>query len=410
MENILKKGLKENFVLKTNMTKKIVIDNNSDVYPVYRIKLEYLYYNDQNDRISTWISQYKIFNDIESIDIEKKEEYNAIIHECVTQSNEEALKKTQKNIELIGQQEPGVILQDGRVIDGNRRFTCLRNIEKETGQTQYFDAVILDHNIEHNKKQIKMLELMLQHGVDEKVDYNPIDRLVGIYKDIVETNLLTSKEYANSINDSEKEILKRIEESKLMVEFLEFINAPKQFHIARHFNMVDPLKELNKMLKQINDEDDREDLKYSVFSQFLIPPEGDSTRYMRKVKKIVSNQNMLKDYLEEQDELVDNVCKILEEIPDLKEENIAEIRSNNNEIKRKFYQSTEKYLNRVNSDETRNQPIKQVEKAYDNLELIDLNILKKLTDLQLEELDNNVKDLKEKIIDLESSLNDLLGE
>ena len=52
---------------------------------------------------------------------------------------------------------------------------------------------------------------------------------------------------------------------------------------------MDPLKELNTMLKRINDEDKKEDLKYSVFSQFLISPEGDATRYMRKIKKIASN-------------------------------------------------------------------------------------------------------------------------
>lgn len=403
MEKILEKGLRENFIFKTDMTKRLVIDNISDTYPVYKIKLDQLYYNDQNDRIATWVSQYKADNNIDCFDMENKEEYNAIIHDFVTESNREALRKTQNNIELIGQQEPGVVLQDGRVIDGNRRFTCLRNIENERGQTQYFEAVILDHNINNNEKQIKMLELMLQHGVDEKVDYNPIDRLVGVYNDIVATNLLTAKEYADSINVSEREILQEIEKAELMVEFLEFINAPKQFHLARHFNIVDPLKELNTMLKKINDEDTREDLKYSVFSQFLIPPEGDSTRYMRKVKKIASNDKFLEEYLDEQVDLVEKVCDILEEHPNVREKEIALIRSDES-LKRDFYQSTEKHLNRVNSDATRNLPIKQVEKAYDNLELIDSNILNKLTDLQLEELNSNIKDLKEKVLELEKTL------
>ena len=192
------------------------------------------------------------------------------------------------NINMVGQQEPGVVLSDGRIIDGNRRFTCLRNIEKETGKIQYFEAVILDHNIERNAKQIKMLELMLQHGVDEKVDYNPIDRLVGLYIDIVERKLLTLKEYADSINMTEKDLSIEVERAKLMIDFLEFINAPKQYHIARHFNINDPLKELNKMLKKINDEDKKEDLKNAVFAQFLVQPEGDATRYIRKIQKNIN--------------------------------------------------------------------------------------------------------------------------
>ena len=403
MKGILEKGLGEKFVIETDLTKKLVIDNVAKVYPVYKIRSDKLYYNDQNDRIATWVSQYKTENNVDEISMENLDEYNAIIHNFVTESNREALRKTQTNMELIGQNVPGVVLQDGRIIDGNRRFTCLRNIEEKTGQTQYFEAVILDHNIKNNKKQIKMLELMLQHGIDEKIDYNPIDRLVGVYNDVIETGLLTAKEYAMGIGVKESEVVQEIEKAKLMVEFLEFINAPKQFHLARHFNIVDPLKELNTMLKRINDEDKKEDLKYSVFSQFLISPEGDATRYMRKIKKIASNDRFLEGYLDEQVDLVEKVCDILEEHPEVKENEIAKIRSDE-DLKRNFYQSTEKYLNKVNSDATRNQPIKLVEKAFDNLELIDLNILNKLSVLQVEEFSNNVKDLKEKINNLEKAL------
>lgn len=403
MKGILEKGLREKFVIETDLTKKLVIDNVAKVYPVYKIRLDKLYYNDQNDRIATWVSQYKTENNVDEINMENLDEYNAIIHNFVTESNREALRKTQTNMELIGQNVPGVVLQDGRIIDGNRRFTCLRNIEEKTGQTQYFEAVILDHNIKNNKKQIKMLELMLQHGIDEKIDYNPIDRLVGVYNDVIETGLLTAKEYAMGIGVKESEVVQEIEKAKLMVEFLEFINAPKQFHLARHFNIVDPLKELNTMLKRINDEDKKEDLKYSVFSQFLISPEGDATRYMRKIKKIASNDRFLEGYLDEQVDLVEKVCDILETHPEVKENEIAKIRSDE-DLKRNFYQSTEKHLNKVNSDATRNQPIKLVEKAFDNLELIDLNILSKLSVLQLEEFSNNVKDLKEKINNLEKAI------
>ena len=403
MKGILEKGLGEKFVIETDLTKKLVIDNVAKVYPVYKIRLDKLYYNDQNDRIATWVSQYKTENNVDEINMENLDEYNAIIHNFVTESNREALRKTQTNMELIGQNVPGVVLQDGRIIDGNRRFTCLRNIEEKTGQTQYFEAVILDHNIKNNKKQIKMLELMLQHGIDEKIDYNPIDRLVGVYNDVIETGLLTAKEYAMGIGVKESEVVQEIEKAKLMVEFLEFINAPKQFHLARHFNIVDPLKELNTMLKRINDEDKKEDLKYSVFSQFLVSPEGDATRYMRKIKKIASNDRFLEGYLDEQVDLVEKVCDILEAHPEVKENEIAKIRSDE-DLKRNFYQSTEKHLNKVNSDATRNQPIKLVEKAFDNLELIDLNILNKLSVLQVEEFSNNVKDLKEKINNLEKAL------
>ena len=46
-------------VTTTDYSKKLTIDGVTESYPVYRIKLECLYYNDQNDRIATWLSKFK---------------------------------------------------------------------------------------------------------------------------------------------------------------------------------------------------------------------------------------------------------------------------------------------------------------------------------------------------------------
>jgi hypothetical protein len=403
MMNLLKDGLEEKSVIANDTNKRLVIDNISKDYPVYKIRLDKLYYNDQNDRIATWMAQYKVENNIDSVDVSDQDNYNNIIHEFITESNREAIKKTQLNIKMVGQQESGVVLMDGRIIDGNRRFTCLRNIEKETGKTQYFEAVVLDHSIKRNAKQIKMLELMLQHGVDEKVGYNPIDRLVGIYTDIVETKLLTVKEYADSVNMSVSDIQLEVEKANLMIEFLDFINAPKQFHIARHFNIVDPLKELHMMLKKVKDEAKKEDLKNTVFAQFLMQPLGDTTRYARKIKKIASNNRFLDEFLDEQMEIVERVCDELEQHPKVSNKEISIIRSNE-KIKSDFLHSTEKFVNKVDGDTTRNQPIKQTEKAFDSLDLIDTKILKKLSEEQRSEICGKLDMIDQIVLTIRSKL------
>ena len=153
---------------------------------------EKLYYNDQNDRIATWISQYKADNKINSIDMKNKEEYNNIIHQFITESNPKALSKTQKNIALVGQEQPGVVLADGRIVDGNRRFTCLRNIQEETGNTQYMNAVILERDITGNAKEIKMLEL-------DNVDTNVFKKLSDDEKDNIRSKLDLVQEMIDSI-------------------------------------------------------------------------------------------------------------------------------------------------------------------------------------------------------------------
>ena len=179
-----------------------------------------------------------------------------------------------------------------------------------------------------------MLELYLQHGVDKPVDYDPIDRLVGIYNDIVDKKLLSITEYAKSVNLSEREIKREVDKAKLMVEFLEFIDAPKQFHLARKLNINDPLKELNTIMKQCKDEDRREDLKNVFFANLLIRPKGDATRYVRDIKKIAIDTNFLDNYLEEQMELTEKVCDLLEECGDINEEVINEKILTQNELQK----------------------------------------------------------------------------
>lgn len=402
--NLLNEGIANNTVHNSKLTMRLTVDNRPEIYPVYEIRLDQLYYNDQNDRIATWISQYKTDNNIEALDMSDIDAYNNLIHGFITDSNPEALKKTQNNIELIGQDKPGVVLPDGRIIDGNRRFTCLRNIEKKTGTTQYFKAVILDRNIDIDRKQVKMLELQLQHGVDKPVDYDPIDRLVGIYNDIIDKKLLTIPEYARSINQPENELKKDVELAKLMVEYLEFLNAPKKFHLIRTMNLDGPLHELYGILKKCKSEDEKEDLKNIVFTNFLMQPSGDMTRYIRQIKKIVDSPRFLQEYIDDQLGHAEKVCEIIEDKPAASEASISEIKSHE-DIKEDLAHSTEKWVNKVNGETTRNKPAQQIEKAINDLEDIDVNIFKKLSDEQLGKVRDNLVELLDIAKTIEEALN-----
>lgn len=162
-------------VEKTTLTRKVTYGGKTVVYPVYRVRLDKLYYNDQNDRIATWISRYESENGKGALTVLDTENYNRIIENFICESNLDAIQKTQKNIAFIGQREPGVTLADGRIVDGNRRFTCLRRIQRDSAEPVYFETVIMDMDIQEDKKQIKLLELGIQHGEEKKVDYDLID-------------------------------------------------------------------------------------------------------------------------------------------------------------------------------------------------------------------------------------------
>ena len=189
--HLLKEGIENHTVQKTALTRKLTVDGLTRPYPVYRIRLDQLFYNDQNDRIATWISKYKTEHGGLAPDISDRAAFNDLIEQFIIESNPDAIKRTQNNIELVDQRDPGVVLADGRIIDGNRRFTCLRRLAQKNDRFSYFEAVILDRNIDQNAKEIKRLELSIQHGEESKVDYNPIDRLVGVYNDVIESGMFT---------------------------------------------------------------------------------------------------------------------------------------------------------------------------------------------------------------------------
>lgn len=399
---LLQDGVREGYIIPTDVTRKITMDGVTKVYQVYKIKLSCLYYNDQNDRIATWISKYKADNALECFDISDREQYNSVIQQFIIDSNPSAIDKTKSNISMVDQREPGVVLNDGRIIDGNRRFTCLRLLSVRDEHFGWFEAVILDKDINNNQKEIKMLELMIQHGEEGKVDYNPIDRLVGVYNDIIDKKLLTVAEYANSTNEPEYEVKKRIELANLMVEFLEYINAPKQFYIARELELEGPLIELAAILKKCPDDETRQKMKISVFNNMLVKPENDMTRFVRQIKSVVETE-FLDDFIEEQIDLAEQVAEIIpEQVTDAKaiQENVRQ----NEQMKEKLSHSMDKVVTKVKRTETRNKPAMMLDKSILSIESIDVHILEKLKKEELDVVRDKIEVLKAHLMKIEDSV------
>ena len=399
--NLLKEGIEKGFVIKTDRATKLTVDGITDTYPIYQVRLDLLYFNDRNDRIATWISQYMAENGASSFDRSDLEKYNDIIQDFITQSNPDKIKATQNNIEFIGQQKHGVVLNDGRIIDGNRRFTCLRNLSKKDPRYNYFETVILERDFENNAKQIKMLELQIQIGEESRVDYNPIDRLVGIYHDIIENQLLSVKDYAQSTNQTEAEVERMKDLAILLVEFLEAINAPGQYYIARDMDLNGPLVELQGILKNIKDAERREEVKYAVFTNFLMQPSGDMTRFVRELKQVVKEKETkyLDEFVEKEMVITE---KVLDQLPApgmVTRETINVLRADKR-TQEELRQTMEITTNKVKAKQTRNKPAQILLKAGDSLETIDTNIFKKLEEEQLAEISEQL----DRIMDLVDSI------
>ena len=98
---------------------------------VYRVPLEYLYYNNENGRIASAIS--RLDKELQPAYDDENPEYNDLIEKMIVEDNLSALKQTKSSIKKNGQKVFGYVLSDGRVIDGNRRFTALRQLSRESG-------------------------------------------------------------------------------------------------------------------------------------------------------------------------------------------------------------------------------------------------------------------------------------
>ena len=278
----------------------------------------------------------------------------------------------------------------------------MTNLAKKDPKFNYFEAVILDKDIEYNAKQIKMLELQVQIGEDTKVDYDPIDRLVGVYRDVVENKLLTIHEYAMSTNQSEKDVQKLIDIATLLVEFLETINAPNKFYIARELDLNGPLYELHGILKKIKDEEQKEAVKYAVFTNFLMQPNKDMTRFVRQIKSIATSK-YLDVFIEKESEIAEEVLDSIPSPENVTEESISKVRENK-AIKEKLEDTMEIVTNKVKVTDTKNKPNQILTKIYDSLEEIDTNIFVKLSDDQKEEIMDKLDLIDAKVEEIRGSI------
>ncbi len=400
-------------------TKKLTYKGQTKDLDVYRIPIKMLFYNDMNGRIATFISQYKADgNDITALD---NEEYNNKIAEFIkASSTKERFKKTKEDIRANTQKEVGVVLTDGRIIDGNRRFTCLRELYLESAgdpRYAYFEAVVLpapSNNDSDGWKAINSLELELQIGTDEKVDYSPIDWLVKVYQDIVKDRYYTEQEFSRLTKYKPSDVKKMITKAELMEDFLEFFDRPEQFFIAKRLELDGPLTELVKVRRKCNDREWDEN-KVVFYVYLWDAKKGDKTREVRRMISLVGTPKFA--------ELIITASKRADEIlrgeplsqpldkPESKTSSTSLNAVLNNErliledTSNTFQSALDNALHDKSAADARNKPITACEAALKNLYEIDKDIVSRWTDSKtkdrykdlLNDLSNIIEDLKQHV-------------
>lgn len=361
-------------------SKKLTIQGMTKIFDVYRIPIEHLIYNKKNGRIATYVSQF--IDEGNEFPMGDNEAFNKIIEDYIEKSNPDALKKTKANIKIMSQTEPAVVLANGVVLDGNRRFTSLRQLSREGAGAEfsYLEAVILE-NGNYTEKDIKRLELNLQHAVESKVDYNPIDRLVDIYRDLIEEGgTFSPEEYARETQMTLNKVKEEIAIANLMVEYLDYVSQPLKFYIARDQKIDGPIREIYKILKSKNIDLDRiEDIKEFLFLNILSLG-GDISRRIREIRSVIEDGKLSTELFNELDEsqILDDANDYFEDEKTKELVSSTKVLNLDKGIKTAITQVTENYVESKKLSNAQNQPVEMLKKAQNIIKEIDKDAVERM--------------------------------
>ncbi|MED2184879.1 RNA polymerase subunit sigma-70 [Bacillus wiedmannii] len=376
----------------------------------YAIPLKYLYYNEQNGRIGVALSDYESANG--KLHSGHNEEYNMIVQNILTNDDDKTkkeMKALKRDIAMKGQSEPGYVLSDGRVIDGNRRFTARRLLDQDPAITeqQYFEAVILDdlsvENIDDRKK-IKSLELQIQFGKLDKVDYDPIDRAIDAYKTVSVNNIMTSIEYSESARLKSDEVNKLLLEAELIVKFLEFSNTnPDNYALAKQLELDGPLRDMLPQYKKFKNTENADQLLNSLFAKIIqvrIAKEDYKQEFRQIVKTVVSTKNEEK-FIEEMEDATDIIVEALDNEEIIKNNvELFSILNQNQEVVQaiaEVQKISNKHSEKAKNRKVQNMPAKLVDKAITTIESIDKRIVPELPKAERQKLNESLEELREQI-------------
>ena len=389
----------ENLVKKTNNTVKLTIGKKTETYPVYRVNLDLLYYNELNDRIATWIDNYQADPNNELFDDMDVVKRNKIIEQFIMETDPEKMNKTKKNIELVTQKNPGVVLNDGRIIDGNRRYTCLRKLREEhfdSHDYDYFETAILDLDIKDDRRTIKIIELNLQHATDEKADYDQIDYAVGTYRTVEVDKLMSAADYAINADEHGSKVQERIKIAKLMNEYLEFIKMPGQYSYLREKQAYSLFQEMLRPLNKFNTKEEKDEFKKMYFTNYMAGTFSDVKKYARDMANLIGTK-YYNELLDSQKDTIDKVIKDKDDADITDKKSLESFTKKLTKEKQKLTDTTEDAIKDYKINTTKGHSAAVVNKSTENLRGIDTRMFSVLNKKELKELEKEMQALQKTV-------------
>lgn len=391
MEKFINTGIAEGWVRKTDNSERKFIGGQNQDCPIYEVRVDKLHFNVQNGRIATFISRYQAEH-LEGLPQDQTELDN-LIADMVEADNPKHLKTTMLDIKNKGQQQSAIILTNGVVIDGNRRFTCLRKLSAAEDTLRMLRCCVFPDTYDENA--IKGLELEIQLGEDTKQEYDAISRLVDIDRWVNEGRM-TAEEYAKHANMKQSKMKNCLAQIDMLKDFLEFCEAPGAFHIAQDLKLQGPIESLTNGLVKVKNKDKREEIKNAVFVNLMCQTFGDATRGVREfIDNLIADDKLREEQLDYAVEVLERLAEKPEDVV-VTTEYLRDAFGSDTRLKEGMKASRNVARAKAGNRKIKNGQVRAVRNALSDVNDVDVEILHKLEPEQLVDMQDGLQSLLEK--------------
>lgn len=391
--------------------------NEQKMMHVFDIPLECLIFNQYNGRIATFVKTYeRQHSPIDATTTDGRK----LIADFLWESKKNRNKITQDDLREKGQLEYGIVTADGVVIDGNRRFMLLeKNRKKYEEATAYFKAIILEDTLESNKKEIMKLETTYQMGVDDKVDYNPIQKYLKC-RDLIEQDF-SEGEIAKMMGEKSSKIKEYLSILKLMDEYLKEYEYDGMYRALETQKLEGHFVDLNNYLSKyrsgriqdmgwVPHPEDIDELKKVYFGYMRAGFDVHGIRIIAnpsKGKGIFPKKKLWDCFVEKHFNIIENT-KNEKSLQQMREESptmdiVDLILSRDKKFKNKVDSQLKENRGRTERDlediKSQNQPFELMQRAYRTLEKVD----NKVPDFGTEKVRDKAKEIEKLAYELKKA-------
>ena len=218
-----------------------------------------------------------------------------------------------------------------------------------------------------------------------------IDYAIGTYRDVIQTQLLTADEYAESANEPISAVKERIDVAKIICEFLEYIRLPEQYYIARDYQVYSLFYEMMAPLKRLN-ETEKVQLKHIAFINVLMNAVADQRKFIRDIKKLIRNGTYA-EYFSNQQMLEQQILSLYSSVEIHEKKDIESFALSNHKLAEDLQLSMERAMQLSRSQQLRNKPSDNVAKCVDLLMEVDPRLFNRLDNDDKENLKVSLAEL-----------------